>query len=577
MNNEPSFNDRINHLIAAFDSDNYSVDPSTDVSVYKGFIGMRAMHKTAVIGTTGKKKKAYYIEGEPYTMGYLMGKLAEPEIERMCTDFNNGIIFDFINWQIPEEIRDGLGEIIEDIVNSVSVSQGIKQDVPKQFVEELEGMLDGCKEVHHKTHVDHKSLWVLNVGIDVILSHLYTGSKPPEKKYPFELQPYFFKVPIMCNGFTAKGTDPQTQQPYHFMGRDFMFPTADVYQDTAAMIIRKPATGNPTVSVAAPGMIGTITGINSCGVGVGVDILPSANCNPNRAGVNSLLLTRWSIENGKNCKEAVDVMVNAQRGVSWIYIIADGTTDMACIVEAGESTGQLDFLSYADDWVVETLEKVNPQFKDLLKNPSAPVQNGLMVRWNDYTYPPIYQSFNKELIKKYKKVPFFLPPFFMPPYKYSYNPQDFGGRNYLNKTWKDKNCPGPYYFAPQRENVPSVTLVTNHCIIPEMRLCAMKLWTAIIALGNIDDIQWRYDELNNELLTILEQGYMTYDEAKAAIDYLAPYRKFPDYYNKDRKPHDQVQIHGSVSIIDLKQLTIETHYGYFSDEWIKISMKNYIG
>jgi hypothetical protein len=574
MNNAPPLDDRIKRLIEAFDTDNYSVDPAADVIVYEGFIGMRATHKTAVIGTTGKKKKVYYIEGDPYAMGYLMGKLAEPEIGRMCTDFNNGIIFDFINWQIPKKTRDRLGEIIEDIINGVS--QEMKQDVPKKFIEELEGMLDGCKEVNHKTHVDQESLWVLNVGIDALLSYIYTGILPSGKKSPFELKSKHFTVPIMCNGFAAKGTDPQTLQPYHFMGRDFMFPTADVYQDTATMIIRKPVEGNPTVSVAAPGMIGTVAGINSSGVGVGVDILPSANCNPNRAGVNSLLLTRWSIENGKNCKEAVDVMVNAQRGVSWIYILADGTTDMACIVEAGESTGQLDFLSYADDWVVETLEKVNSEFKDLLKNPSTPVQNGLMVRWNDYTYPPIYQTFNKALIKKYKKLPFFLPPFFKSPYKYTYNPQDFGERNYLNKTWKDKNCPGPYYFAPQRENVPSVTVVTNHCIIPEMRLCAMKLWTAIVAWENLNDIQWRYDELNNELLALCGKGYMTYDEAKETIDYLAPYHKFPDYYNKDRKPLDQVQICASVSIIDLKQLTIETHYGYFSDEWIKISLKSYI-
>ena len=567
MSHAPSLDDRYKQLIAAFASDNFSVDPSTDVIVYNGFIGIRATHKTAVIGTTGKKKKAYYVEGDPHTMGYLMGKLAEPEIERMCTDFNDDIIFDFIHWQIQDKaLREILGEIIEDIVNLIS--QGIYQDVPNQFIEELEGLLSGCKEVNPKTPVNRKSLWALNVGIDAILSHIYTGILPHGKKYPIELKAEHFKIPFMCNGFAAKGTDPYTQQPYHFMGRDFMFPTADVYQDTAAMIIRKPTNGNPTISVAAPGMIGTIAGINSSGVGVGVDMLPSANCNPDRAGLNSLLLTRWSIENGKNCEEAVDVMINAQRGVSWAYILADGTTDKACIVEAGASTEQLEFLSYVKDWVVATIEKIYPQFKDLLKNPSAPVQNGLMVRWNNYNYPSIYQTFNETLIKEYKKRE--------PSYQYTYDPRDFDERNYLNKKWTDKNCPGPYYFAPQRENVPPLALVTNHCITPEMRLCAMNSWTAIIVSGNIDDIQWRYDELNRELLTLLDKGHITYDDAKAAIDYLAPYRKFPDYYNEEQKPFNQVQIHGSVSIIDLKQLTIETHYGYYSDEWIKISLTNYI-
>jgi hypothetical protein len=568
MNNVPSPDDRVKRLIAAFDSDNYFVDQSSDVIVSEGFIGIRATHKTAVIGSTGKKKKVYYIEGNPYTMGYLTGKLAETEIERMCTDFNDNIVFDFINWHIKDDVlRKILGEIIEDIVNLIS--QGIYQDIPKKFIEELEGILTGCKEVHPKTHVGRKSLWVLNVGIDAILSYIYTGILPLEKKYPIELKPHLFKVPIMCNGFAARGTNPQTRQPYHFIGRDFMFPTADVYQDTAAMIVRRPVEGNPTVGVAAPGMIGTVAGINSRGVGVGVDMLPSANCNPSRAGLNSLLLTRLSIENGATCREAADIMINSQRGVSWAYILGDGTTDEACVVEGGMSIEELDFLQYAENWAVKAMEKTYPQFKDLLKNPSAPVQNGLMVRRDTYAYPPIYQTLNQELIKQYKEKE--------PSYPYSYDPQDFGERNYLNKIWTDKNCPGPYYFAPQRENVPTVTLVTNHCVVPEMRLCAMNWWTSIIASGHIDDMQWRYDELNNELMALCDKGYMTYDEAKETIDYLAPYHKFPDYYNKDKKPLDQVQIHGSVSILDLKQCTIETHYGYFSDEWIKISLKGYIG
>jgi hypothetical protein len=567
MNTTP-LDDRIKRVTAAFDADNYSVDPATDVMNYEGFIGIRATHKTAVIGKTGKKKKVYYVEGNPYTMGYLIGRLAHAEIERMCTDFNDDIVFDFINWHIKDKVlRKIIGEIIEDIVNLIS--QGVYQDVPKKFLEELEGMLTGCKEVNPKTHVDRKGLWVLNVGIDAILSYIYTGILPLEKKYPIDLKPHLFKVPIMCNGFAARGTDPQTHRPYHYIGRDFMFPTADVYQDTATMIIRRPIDGHPTVSVAAPGIIGTIAGINSSGVGVGVDMLPSANCNPSRAGLNSLLLTRLSIENGANCQEAVDIMINAQRGVSWAYILGDGITDESCIVEAGMRTEKLDFLQYVENWAVKAMEKTYPQFKDLLDHPSAPVHNGLMIRRDTYTYPEIYMTFNPELIQQYKEKE--------SSYQYSYDPQDFGVRSYLNKTWMDKNCPGPYYFAPQRENVSSVTLVTNNCIIPEMRLCAMNWWTSIIASAHLNDIQWRYDELNNELLALLDKGYMTYNEAKETIDFLAPYGRFPDYYNKDKKPLNQLQINGSVSLLDLKELTIETHYGYFSDEWIKISLKGYLG
>lgn len=70
------------------------------------------------------------------------------------------------------------------------------------------------------------------------------------------------------------------------------------------------------MSLTAPGMIGSVAGMNARGLGVGVDMAPSGNCDPSRPGFNSLLLTRHSIENGTNCKEAVEIMVEAQRGAA---------------------------------------------------------------------------------------------------------------------------------------------------------------------------------------------------------------------------------------------------------------------
>ena len=78
------------------------------------------------------------------------------------------------------------------------------------------------------------------------------------------------------------------------------------------------------------------------------------------------------------------------------------------------------------------------------------------------------------------------------------------------------------------------------------------------------------------MLSALGKGYITYQEAKDAIDFLAPDKKYPDYYNKEGNPLNQVQIHGSISLMDLKAKTIETHYGYSSDEWIKIRLDKYL-
>jgi len=120
-----------------------------------------------------------------------------------------------------------------------------------------------------------------------------------------------------------------------------------------------------------------------------------------------------------------------------------------------------------------------------------------------------------------------------------------------------------------------MVLLSNHFLIPEMRLTAMKHWTNEVAKRNWDDIQWRYDELCRRLVNAVDQGPVTRQKARDIIYFLNPAGDFPDYYNSDAKPLDQVQVHGAASLLDLKELSIESHFGYYSDMWVKITLPNY--
>jgi hypothetical protein len=356
-------------------------------------------------------------------------------------------------------------------------------------------------------------------------------------------------------------------------------------------------------------MIGCIGGMNIEGLGAGVDMSPSGNCDPSRPGFNSLLLARHSIENGATCEQAVEIMEEAQRGVSWLYILADAKSQKACVVEAGAKVDQSDFLEYASRRLQALLadpsyeEQLPDQLMQSLPDPSfletqarAEFRKGLMVRWNNYDYPREYLRFNEKLFRLFDK---------------DYNPGNFGERGYLVNTWKDKSCPHGYYFAPQRENDPHLVIVTNMCILPEMRLYAMHPWTNLIASSDYDDIQWRYDELNNQLLTRLypepdgEVQPLTLEEAKGLINYLTPdpeKGRFPTYYNPppgrkglqrlwDLLRHlirgedsptpssgdwRDVQIHGSISLMDLGERTMHSYYGLYGDGWVTVHLGEYV-
>jgi len=564
--------DHIQKLIQAFNKDDFDVDPTPNKGIfpYNNKIGILAEHRHAVCRGTGKKKKAYYVEGSGFEMGYLLGLMAEPEMEKMCTTFNRNVVFEFIGLDLDPEIQKILGDILEDILNFFS--KGIRKDLPKEYQDELDGILKACKKANPNTQVDEKSLTVLNVGIDTLLTIVFTGKLPKDKIIPFPLKPELFRIPLACNGFSISG--PYIKNNGHLFGRDFMFPTGGVYQDVACHIVHNPDNGNPFISMTAPGMIGCVAGINNYSVSVGVDVSPAGNCNPDRVGMNSMLLTRYSIQHGSTCEEAVDKMVEAQRGVSWIYILADGVTDKACIVEAGYKTDSLDFLSYPPKF----LKSILPDQNFLEKHPSTEFRKGLMVRWQDYQYPEAYLMYNSGLFLEYKKRHL--------GYTYRFNPGDFLERGYLEKSWKGRNCPKGYYFVPQREKDPNLVLTTNTVIIPEMRLCAMNEWTNIVTGAYWNDVQWRYDELNHELLEAIDNSKKTskpipYDKIKQIIDFLNPNGPFREYYDNDKYnpehlPPDDIQVEGSTSLMDLKAKTIESHYGYYGDKWVKMHMDYYL-
>jgi hypothetical protein len=608
----PTEEQKIERIIRAFQAEDppFVADPARDVFGYQGRVGVRASNRSAC-HMPGKVKKAYYVEGTHFEMGYLLGLMAEPEISRMCHDFNRRVIFEFIDVHFQSDaLANALGEFLEGLLHRLS--ERIEPDIPNEYIQEMKGILEGCRKANPETSVDWEELWVLNVGIDALLSYVYTGNMPFRADVPYSPRPEQLAVPIQCNGFSVSG--PAAEGNGHFLGRDFMFPTAGVFQDTACLLIQNPidpglGRRQPFVSQTAPGMVGCIAAMNLAGLGAGVDMAPAGNCDPSRPGLNSLLLVRHAVENGSDCEHAVEIMEVAQRGVSWNYILAHYGTQRACVVEAGRKVERSEFL----DTVTEHLrvrsgdpshEHLPAGFSASLPDRSfvearmqAEFRKGLMVRWNDYAYPDEYLRFNERLFGLFGK---------------RYDPAAFTERGFIDPSWKDRNCPYGYYFAPQREDDPNLVLVTNMFIIPEMRLFAMHPWTNLVSAGQLDDLQWRYDELNDQLLSRLyprPTGQLTplsLEDAKDLIDYLTPNPdkgKHPEYYNPSPEPERgvfrrvwdwllktifgresralgtdwrSIQIEGSVSLMDLREKTIHSHYGYHGDGWVTIHLEEYV-
>jgi hypothetical protein len=493
----------------------------------------------------------------------------------------------------------------------------MRPDIPQGYIDEMEGIYNGCTAVNHDSKANRDSLWALNFGIDFLLAHIYTGELFVEENIP----PFLLKAPIMCNAYSLYG---EITGGKHYFGRDFMFPTAGVYQDTACLVIYNQAEHPekkwlPIVSQTAPGMVGSVAAMNSEGVAIGVDMSPSKLCNPARPGLNSLALNRDCMIHCDTIEKVVSHVEALPRGVSWLYPVSDGKSDKACIIEAGANIGDAPFpyFDLLSDYYKENLKELDEDYINRMREKygtPAP-QAGMMVRWSDYKYPKDYiTDFNKKMWKLYnddfrKRMLTFgediitgLISSILNPLnhlkgleglekaitdlfkKIKYNPDVFGEKGYIDKTWKDHNCPGPFYFAPQREDHDNVVLVSNHCITPEMRLTAMNEWVAFVAAGSINDIQWRYDELNCEILDAIgfakeSKRPVNKDRAWRILNFLSPQPtyKFPEYRNpNDEKEWQTIPVHGSISLFELKAKTIRSLFGYYGDETITITLPNYL-
>ena len=576
-----------------------------DARVQKdGALGIRALHTRARNSVTGAPKRAYYVEGDGGHRGWLLGALAEPQVSRMAGEFVQNVAFAFFNAGLTSDT--GVARVIKDLIVHIvaGASQRMLPDIPAELVSEIDGLADGCRHANPATTVQRERLLALNLGIDCLLAHIYTGTLFAERGVP----PDLLRTPVGCNAFSISGDAAGGR---HFFGRDFMFPTAGVFQDTACVIVQVPdaAPGGPArafVSQGAPGLVGSIVAMNSDGVAIGVDMLPSRLCDPARPGLNSLLLIRDCVRHCSSAEAVVDRIRRAPRGVSWLYPVADAAGH-AYVVEAGRRLRANEPFPYFD-YVPRRYRTRLPDLGYIgrmrARHHTPAPRHGCVVRSHGYRLPDEYvRDWNRGLWKAFDRswltILMDLLSEILGEVKGLFTRRVsrlwkqwvvqiarlgdvavadsmFAPDGFINPTWTSRNCPGPFYFAPQRETRPDVLIATNHCLTPEMRLTSMNEWIALLASGDQDDIQWRYDELNREIREALDGGPVDEERAWDLINFLRPNGRFPTYYNPTRrKDWRRVQVHGSVSLCELVSRTFKSLYGYYGDEPVTVHLANY--
>ena len=502
-------------------------------------------------------KECLVLSGSSYCMGYQMGALKPSETARMVNEY----IF-----TVPDEMlgikRSNFPLLFDFLESEVrTLCEGARGSIPDYLEEEMEGIAAGAQAQGYDVSTDNVML--LNEGYDAIYSILFTGVLPSVQAFMDLLNPYKAMLasenrtaelealnqcievngdgvnfplanPFVmgCNEFVASGHATLDGTVYH--GRDFMFSTGDMYQDYACLAVYLPEEGYPFMAVTAPGFVGHPTLLNSQGLSMGVDVVLGA-CTRSTPGLGALMVLRDIVQHCATLDQAVTRMKEQDRGVSWLYIIADDQKSAlytnGIVIEEGRSSPAFtgpDVMPGLNEWLFDP-------WIDLL-DPEPLPDKGLMFRDQAWAYP---QSFEGASLR-------------------------FPGA----LTYQ-------LYFPEQGESWDDVVLATNHYIIPRMVFTSFTPMMALNGAGTeLSSSVQRYGLLRERIGQ--EYGSITFDKTLELIDFLNPNRGLDS-----RKRYTIGEpVEGHHVAIDNTNQVLAALFGYYGDwrqgvpdTWVRLDLK----
>jgi len=272
---------------------------------------------------TSNGKSLMHLEGSPYEIGYAMGYLHPESVFKMCS---NEYLLGMIAYFTPLKFNhikqfDFIITIAKKVLKNIC--RGHKRFIPQEYIEEMEGIAAGATDRGYPVSFD--DVLFLNTGIDAMASIYYPLLVPFRK---------VIEAPHSCNGFVAFGNATENSNVY--MGRDLMY-SAVIFSDYATLIEFVPENGKHFVSIAPPGFVGVFTGMNSHGIGIGMNLVFGVDVNPIDTGMGSLFLARQVAQYSDSLESAKNILRKAVKGVLWNYVIGDAAGKGA-VIEASAKT-----------------------------------------------------------------------------------------------------------------------------------------------------------------------------------------------------------------------------------------------
>eukprot|EP01080_Neovahlkampfia_damariscottae_P007861 gene7861-12332_t len=573
-------------IIEAFEKDGYTIKTQVE---FKGQRGFYAAHKTATTLSTKQPKYVLYVEGSGYEMGYLRGMLTKNQTVQMFNDYLLYVVPELISFDLVEKYRNkpwfrAFMHLLKSFLITSS-TQSFKKSIdahptmfPKSLIDEMKGIVDSLQKQGVKSVTMDKAI-TLNYGVDWMMTNAYTGfgfikavkeflltKENQQLQYHKEFmhvlntEKKLFEPTVACDAFGIKGKATKSGEDI-FFGRDFQLKTGRVFQNVNLMIIYHPTDGrNSIVSATAPGLVGSITALNTHGYTMAVDILRSAAANQEHPGLNSIMLIRTVADNVRTTRQAIQFISNSLRGTPWLYPMCDITGDCV-VIEAGKhEKEESNPLKYVPKGFPKSILPTSEFLKQYSQNKFS---NGIYIREMNWKLNKKFLDFNKKLFEYFQLNATAF--------------EKYGKTDEIFDKFQEESVYAKkgfyYFFSPQREELDDVIITTNLAVVPEMRITQMSPLTSMMQ-GGSKGMQYRYDRINKMILE--NYGKIDWEYVRNIITRLSPDRT-PGFWSNYWDPNDPMtaEIEGQITIVDIKKRIIEMKGGYWTDDFIKLQLLNY--
>ncbi|HNY50787.1 MAG TPA: C45 family autoproteolytic acyltransferase/hydrolase [Smithella sp.] len=354
-----------------------------------------------IMTDTGHAQPLLHLEGTGYEMGFQHGYLMGEAATEVASDELFQHIFQTFVLALGET-----GQIINDLVMTdigkrlgLNVSNSgmkpvdfiiaalkifAKQNekyIPQEYLDEMRGIVDGARATG--VHLKYEDVLLLNVGFDVYLSIVYRVGTPLLNAAD-KAGTLTKGLQLSCNAFAMDGK--ATIGDSLFLGRDFMFNGPGLVDNPVIFEIYGKGR-NRFVNIGAAGMVGVFAAMNEKGLGIGMDMVPSFDCTPTDVGMGTAFTAREVMAKANELSQGVSIIKNSKRGVSWLYIVADGqgAERGATSVEVSANHVSTRSMKYAE----------NTWLQKLLGTPARQQEKypDVLIQTNHYILPNMYANY----------------------------------------------------------------------------------------------------------------------------------------------------------------------------------------